>query len=252
MKDTVIINGAAGGIGKAIVESLMANYHLILLVRTKASAVELEDYLTKTLLFRDYMIFVLDSGNKDDFERVFNDLKQKNISNIKGIVNTVGFVKIGSLSDVDESDWLSAFNICFMGVVRTIKYFSQLMTSGSIVLINGILSQYPKPNPIIASSMTGAVSNFAKAMAIEMIDRNIRVNVVNPSLTDTPLIKKIASQLTHDDDSYQGVIKSMESSTPMGRFIKPKEIADSVKFLIASSSEYINNISLNIDGGVQK
>jgi short-subunit dehydrogenase len=81
MKDTVIINGAAGGIGKAIVESLMDNYYLILLVRTKASAVELEDYLTKTLLFRDCMIFVLDSGNKDDFERVFNDLKQKNISN---------------------------------------------------------------------------------------------------------------------------------------------------------------------------
>ena len=88
----------------------------------------------------------------------------------------------------------------------------------------------------------GAVTNLTRSLTLELGDKGVRVNAVNPSLTFT--------DLTHgmkDDDS---LMARFADRIPMGRGAEPEEIADVIAFLASHDARFVTGVNLPVDGGL--
>ncbi len=78
--------------------------------------------------------------------------------------------------------------------------------------------------------------------------RNIRVNVVAPGATKTPIWKRGPCASISQDQSAK-VAEAVSSKVPLGRWGEPGEIAKAVLFLASDDSSYVNGVELMVDGG---
>jgi NAD(P)-dependent dehydrogenase (short-subunit alcohol dehydrogenase family) len=99
--------------------------------------------------------------------------------------------------------------------------------------------------PLMYSAAKGGLIMLAKGAAIEWAPRKIRVNVVAPGLTATPIIEA-SFQRRADPEAYR---RERESQIPLQRLATPEEIADAVLFLASSESSYVTGAVLPVDGG---
>ncbi|HEX4592143.1 MAG TPA: SDR family oxidoreductase, partial [Gemmataceae bacterium] len=81
----------------------------------------------------------------------------------------------------------------------------------------------------------------ARTAAMELLPHKIRVNIIHPGWTDTPGERKHFSE----DD-----LKKAGPTLPVGRLARPDEIARGVLFLVDPAAEYVNGITLKMDGGL--
>jgi len=141
--------------------------------------------------------------------------------------------------DVLHSNLLSSFLV--------MKHFAPLMpeSGGSFVLIGSRLGIVGKPEEVLYSAAKGGLIMLAKGAAIEWAPRNIRVNVVAPGLTATPVIES-SFQRRDDPEAYR---RLRESQIPLQRLATPDEVADAILFLASPESSYITGAVLPVDGG---
>jgi NAD(P)-dependent dehydrogenase (short-subunit alcohol dehydrogenase family) len=85
------------------------------------------------------------------------------------------------------------------------------------------------------------VRSFARTWTTDLKDRRIRVNVVSPGPTDTPLLN---GTFTNPDD-----MKALTSTVVMGRLGRPEELAKPVVFLASDDASFITGAELYVDGG---
>ena len=90
---------------------------------------------------------------------------------------------------------------------------------------------------------------MARAIAADLTPRKIRVNVVAPGATKTPIWKRGARASVSEEDSAR-LEQSFSSAVPLGRWGQPEELAKAVLFLASDDSSYINAIELVVDGGI--
>jgi NAD(P)-dependent dehydrogenase (short-subunit alcohol dehydrogenase family) len=88
----------------------------------------------------------------------------------------------------------------------------------------------------------GAVEGLARSLAAEWATQHIRVNVIAPSLTDTPL----ASQLLSSEEKK----KASNQRHPLGRYGQPEDIAHAAKYLLSEESSWLTGQVLHLDGGM--
>jgi NAD(P)-dependent dehydrogenase (short-subunit alcohol dehydrogenase family) len=141
--------------------------------------------------------------------------------------------------NVLDSNLLSAFLV--------MKHFAPLMPAagGSFVCVSSRLGMVGKADEVLYSAAKGGLIMLAKGAAIEWAARNIRVNVVAPGLTATPIIEA-SFQRRPDPQAYR---RERESQIPLQRLATPEEVADAVLFLASSESSYITGAVLPVDGG---
>jgi NAD(P)-dependent dehydrogenase (short-subunit alcohol dehydrogenase family) len=89
---------------------------------------------------------------------------------------------------------------------------------------------------------------MARSIAADLAPRNIRVNVVAPGATKTPIWNRGPRASKSADESAE-LAKAMSSRIALGRWREPEELAKAVLFLASDDSSYINAIELMVDGG---
>jgi NAD(P)-dependent dehydrogenase (short-subunit alcohol dehydrogenase family) len=116
---------------------------------------------------------------------------------------------------------------------------------GSFVLVSSRLGMVGMADQVLYSAAKGGLIMLAKGAAIEWASRNIRVNVVAPGLTATPIIEA-SIQRRPDPEAYR---RQREGQIPLQRLATPEEIADAIIFLASPESSYITGATLPVDGG---
>jgi NAD(P)-dependent dehydrogenase (short-subunit alcohol dehydrogenase family) len=141
--------------------------------------------------------------------------------------------------DVLHGNLLSAFLV--------MKHLMPLApeSGASMVCVSSRLGMVGKPGETLYSAAKGGLIALARGAAIEWASRNIRVNVVAPGLTLTPVIEA-SIQRRPDPAAYQ---RTREDSIPLRRLATPEEVADAVLFLACSESSYVTGAVLPVDGG---
>jgi NAD(P)-dependent dehydrogenase (short-subunit alcohol dehydrogenase family) len=141
--------------------------------------------------------------------------------------------------DLLHSNLLSAFLV--------MKHLMPLApeSGASMVCVSSRLGMVGMPNQTLYSAAKGGLIALARGAAIEWAPRNIRVNVVAPGLTMTPLIEA-SFQRRPDPTAYR---RAREDSIPLRRLATPEEVADAVLFLACPESSYITGAVLPVDGG---
>jgi NAD(P)-dependent dehydrogenase (short-subunit alcohol dehydrogenase family) len=97
----------------------------------------------------------------------------------------------------------------------------------------------------VYSATNAAIRSFARSWTLDLQARKICVNAISPGPTNTPGL----SHLGQTEEQSKQIVRSLVSTTPMGRLGDPDEIAKAVVFLASDDSSFITGIELFVDGG---
>lgn len=133
---------------------------------------------------------------------------------------------------------------CFFAAQKALPLMGR---GGAIVFTGSIGSQLAAPGNITYAAAKAGLRAVARNLASELLAQGIRVNMVSPGATETPILYRNPGM---DDTAVDGLRKMMIANTPMKRMGAPEEIARAVLFLASDEASFITGIDLFVDGGV--
>ncbi|MBN98995.1 MAG: beta-ketoacyl-ACP reductase [Gemmatimonadetes bacterium] len=240
---TALVTGGSRGIGKAICLALAQRGAQVVFSYEKS--VEEAEKLAADIAKKNGSALPVraDARDPDEAKMLFH----KTIEEFGGLdilINNAGIVQPSSLAFMSDEAWKSvvetnlhgAFYLCRISVQHLLKQ----KLGGSIINIAsvaGLRTSSGQSNYIASKS---ALIAFSRALAREVAQYSIRVNVVAPGLIDTDMVRAISKEKLAD---FLGEI-------PMGRLGYPDEVANVVCFLLSEEASYITGSVLRIDGGL--
>ena len=238
---TVVVTGAAGGIG-------LATISLLLQYKVKILALDIQKPTSKILKNNNVSYQQIDLVDEKKLSSKIKDFIKK-YKRIDYLVNTTGVLWFGkdiSAVDLDLEIWDQVFDINLKTMVLLSKIIIPIMKKnkfGSMVHISSVdaLSGDDKPQDAYGASKA-AMIRLSKSLAIQFGQFNIRSNCILPGAVDTPMQdrwKKIPNAK-----------KNLKNFMPIKKIIQPKGIAEAILFLLSDQSEYITGTELIIDGGL--
>jgi NAD(P)-dependent dehydrogenase (short-subunit alcohol dehydrogenase family) len=164
---------------------------------------------------------------------------------IDGLVYCPGTISLKPFHRFSVEDFQKDYDVNVLGAVKVLQACLKGMKkseSASVVLFSTVAVQVGLGFHASISSAKGAVEGLAKSLAAEWAPNKIRVNVVAPSLTDTPL----ASALLGNEDKKEASNKRH----PLGRYGQPEDIAGAAVFLLSNQASWMTGQVLHLDGGM--
>jgi NAD(P)-dependent dehydrogenase (short-subunit alcohol dehydrogenase family) len=153
----VIVIGATGTIGKAVVQAIGSRHEVIPVSFSKAATkVDIED--------------------KSSIKKMF-----ETTGRVDALISAAGLAKFGPLASLTDADFALCLNNKLMGQVNLVRVgLDHILDKGSITLTSGILSRKPMKGSTAISLVNSAIEGFGRAAALEA-PRGIRINVVSPN-----------------------------------------------------------------------
>ena len=225
MKNILLIGGSYG-IGLAIAKELENKNNIFVASRTS----EAIDGLNVTHIPFDVTTDVLDVS--------------KLPAVIDGLVYCPGSINLRPFRGLKMETFESDMQINFFNMVKVVQQILPQLTASnqaSIVLFSSVAATMGMPFHTSVAAAKGAIEGFAKALAAEYAPK-IRVNVIAPSLTNTPLADKFLNNETKQEKSAE--------RHPLKRFGQPEDLAKMATFLLSENATWISGQVLHIDGGM--
>lgn len=163
---------------------------------------------------------------------------------IDGLVYFPGTINLKPFRSLKLEDFQTDFNIHVLGAVNALKtYQSQMNEGSSVVLISSVAATTGMPFHASVAAVKAALEGLGRSLAAEWAPK-IRVNVVAPSLTITPM----AERLINTPEK----IEAGAQRHPMKRLGNPEDFASCISFLLSDQSSWITGQVLPVDGGMGK
>jgi len=230
----VLVTGAGKGIGRAVVARLAAEgAEVIALSRTKSDLEALEAEFGCRTIHCD----LADAGatRAAAISALPVDL----------LVNNAGTTQLDPFLDVkvETFDWLMNVNTKAPMIVaqECARDMIRRGHKGAIVNVSSMAAFQGVPEHTAYCATKGALDAMSRVMAVELGAQGIRVNCVNPVVTLTPMAIKAWSDLEK--------ASSMLVRIPLGRFVEPEEVADTILYLLSPRASMITGSSITVDGG---
>ena len=236
---TVAIIGAAGGIGRVLVDELSANGSNVI-------ALDLPTSLrAHPLKCTSIPIDILDT---ESIDLATNIVRSMNLE-LDGLVNLAGYTKgVRPLVEMD----LATFDDTIMGNLRgvftsTRELLPLMAQNGSIVTVASGLAQSIRPGHGAYAMAKAGIIAMTKTLAIEESPR-LRVNAVAPGPVQTAFLTGGTGVSTEDQACIIDVEK-LASATPLGRIAIPTDVTGPIRFLLSDQSGFMTGQVLWINGG---
>jgi len=166
------------------------------------------------------------------------------------LFNCAGWVHQGSLTDCTLADWDKSFNVNVRSMfLLTRAMLPKMIANGGGVVLNmaSVLGSHKAaPNRLAYAASKAAVDGFTRALAIDHVKQNIRVNCVCPGTVDTP---SLGDRINAFADPVQAR-KDFIARQPMGRLANAAEIAETFVYLVSDESSFMTGQAIFVDGGM--
>lgn len=159
----------------------------------------------------------------------------------------VGQGTLGSVTEVNEDSYDRMTDLNLKSVFFTVqKALPHLNDGASIILVASIAAHKGFAGMSVYSASKAGVRSFARTFSAELIDREIRVNVLSPGTIDTPVFEKMGIPV----DEAAGAKEQFESLIPLKRIGTAREMGKVAVFLASSDSSFVVGEEIIADGGV--
>ncbi|PSP78487.1 dehydrogenase [Halobacteriales archaeon QS_1_68_20] len=243
--DTVLITGAASGIGRATaLRCAEEGAHVVVTDVREGTGEEAVDEITGAGGSAEFRS--LDVSDEERFREVVEAVEDDRGLDV--LVNNAG---VGSpprlLEDTDpdirdfiiETNALGVWNGCW-AALPALKD-----DGGAIVNVASVAGVTGAPRIATYSLTKGAVVNFTRSVAAEAGRDDVRVNAVCPGFTETGMLDGYLS----GSDDPESAREKLVADYPLGRLAEPEEIADGVVFLASDEASFVTGHALVVDGG---
>ncbi len=163
------------------------------------------------------------------------------------LVNAAGVIATGTIENTSLIDFDRMYDIN----VRSVFHLMQLAvphliaTKGNVVNVSSVTGIRAFPNVLAYGVSKAAVDQLTRSAALELADRGVRVNAVNPGVVQTNLHKRGGM----DEEAYRHFLEHSKTTHPLGRVGQPEEVADLIAFLASDRAGWITGVTYSIDGG---
>ncbi|MFE5408489.1 SDR family NAD(P)-dependent oxidoreductase [Microbacterium sp. NPDC056569] len=209
---TVVVTGAASGMGLSTVQTFLRSGWRVVGLDVVESAVDAAAPGT-------YLSAVVDVRSREELERALGELLPIGES-IHAVANIAGVYPPTTLETYDESTYRRIFDINVLGILNVIAAARpRLIDSSSIVNFASVDAFTVSPGQLLYGASKAAVVMLTKALALELAPAGIRVNGIAPGWVATP------------GNAATGRMDAAAAGIPLGRVAQPEEIADWVLLL---------------------
>jgi len=233
----ILITGATGGIGKALVKKFVSLNGNILATGTKNEKLDL---LKKE--FPNISVLKFDISEHSKIEEFIENVYSQLVG-LDVLINNAGINKDNLSLRMKDEEWKkvidinlgSTFLLCKYGVKKMLKNkYGRIVNITSIVGHTGNLGQAN-----YAASKSGIIG-MTKSLAIEYAKKNITLNCVSPGFIQTAMT----------DNIVENIKAVLTSKIPMSKLGTGEDVANTVAFLSSDSASYITGETVHVNGGM--
>lgn len=165
------------------------------------------------------------------------------------LANVAGVVQFGHVADITEAEWDRVHAIDLKGPFLTIQAaLPHLLASrGCVVNVSSVAGNKPQPYAAAYAAAKGGLTMLTRSLALELSPHGVRVNAVCPGTVDTPIVSHVASIFPPDLDAR--VADRLLMMLP-GPAITPAELASSIVYLASDAARMVTGTVLAFDGGM--
>lgn len=235
MKRAVLVTGAAGGIGAAIVTAFSgAGWRVIATDKTGDGG--------DVFINEDLALFTTEPARLSAFaKKARGSLADAPLS---CIVNNAAVQNLGRLDALSIEAIAESFNVNVIAPMLLAKTFLRELegAKGSVINIGSVHAQATKPEFSAYAASKAAIHGLTRALAVDLAPR-VRVNTLAPAATATEMLK---AGFEGDEDGFD----ALKTVHPAGRIATPEEIAKIAVFLASDDSAFMTGATVYADGGV--
>ncbi|MFK8102603.1 MAG: SDR family oxidoreductase [Saprospiraceae bacterium] len=236
---TILITGGTSGIGFSCAAYLLkSEYQVIITGRNEANlATALQQLGPKA------SGYLCDTALLSDIDQLVASLAD---TKLNGLFINAGIFKAANFTETTEAIFDETMDINFKGAFFTIQKMLPLLKNPASVVLNTsivVFKAFAQTSAYTASK--AALEGIAKVLNIELATKGIRVNIISPGVTKSPIQKKSGMS----EEAIQELLTHFSNHSPIGRIVMPDDIAPMVEFLLSDKSLVLRNEKIIIDGG---
>ena len=234
----VIVTGASGGIGNAIIEKLS-----IAEVNILASGTRIEKLNELKNKFKNIKTLKFDISQSSKIEEFVENATNELGGNLDCIVNNAGITQDNLAIRMSLEEWQKVIDINLTSTFLISKFAIKKMLknkSGKIINITSVVGHTGNLGQANYTASKAGIIAMSKSLAIEYAKKNININCISPGFIKTEMTNKL------EDKFKEAII----SKIPSARLGEPDDIANAVLFLCSNQSSYINGETLHVNGGL--
>jgi NAD(P)-dependent dehydrogenase (short-subunit alcohol dehydrogenase family) len=247
-----VVTGAGSGIGRAVATRLAAGGGSVLAVDVDEDAAAETAALARGTS-GEIHAHRADVRDPEQVKGYLADARERcgerhlaffhNNAGVEGVHKTI--------EDTSEEEWDAILDINLRSAFVALRHAIPAMRAcggGSILNTASLLSFKAAPGRSDYVVSKHAIVGLTRSAASEVAADGIRVNAICPGPIDTPLMARSERLVNPDDPGFER--RRFEQGTPLGRYGKPKEIAELAAFLLQPGGEYLTGACIAIDGGL--
>ena len=238
-KEAVIITGACGGIGRALVKAYTEAGYFVLATDSRDALPE----FSEVKFFRiDLRETVVDIHIR---EECLGQLRAELVSyKLVALINNAAEQMVKPIEKVTYADWNSVLSVNLLAPFFWTQYFLDLLeeSSGSVLNISSIHARQTKKDFSVYATSKAALSGLTRLMSIELGAR-IRVNALEPAAISTQMLE------SGFEGNPRGRLE-LDSYHPTNRIGTTEEIANVALFVTSEKCGFLNGASIAVDGGI--
>lgn len=241
-KKTAIVTGALGGIGTAIVDSLLNDGVDVIATHRPGTSQRAIDWKNSRFGNDEHLhLLEVDVADYTSCEKLIEKVKEQ-FGRLDILVNNAGITRDSSIKKMSFEQWNEVINTNLTGCFNMSKSAFTLMLEnnyGRIINISSINGQKGQFGQVNYAASKSGIYGLTKSLALEGARKGITVNSISPGYIRTEMTSKIAPN----------ILDAIISEIPVGRMGEPKEVAETVLFLASEKSAFITGSNLAMNGG---
>jgi NAD(P)-dependent dehydrogenase (short-subunit alcohol dehydrogenase family) len=236
-KKTVIVTGAASGIGLAAATRFAQEGARVVIADLHLSLAQKAAGLVKKAGAEDSLALICDVSNEEQVSACVREA-MRHFGGLDVVVNNAGLMNFKPIAQLTGDDWLKVLGVDLLGTFYFIREaFLVMKPGGSIVNVSSIHAVETSPLVAPYAAAKAAVLSLTRSAAIEGSPLGIRVNAVLPGAVNTPMLWENPN------------VKSGTETVDRTMVGEPEDLAAAVAFLASSEARFVQGAMLVVDGG---